>query len=345
LHYKTPEEYVISKFKTYDFVFLGEHHRIKHDADFVASLIPVLHKNGINVLAYEFGEHTNQQLLDSLLNMKKWDEQFAYQIASKGYYITWGYEEYLNIIKEAWKLNQTIKDNDKKFRIVFVGMVFYPNKSGMEKFGGTDPDLQMASSFEKEVVLKKEKALVYCGINHAFTSYKYPIFDFKKNALIRFNNDRFGNIIYSKFPDKTCTIYLHSPWASNQGKGKPDVKPVNGVIDSLMEINANKPVGFDVKGSPFGKLGSSNAYYALGSDNFKMEDLCDGYIFLKPYKEYKKVSIAKNFYTDNNLDEIKEFLRGNGLPEEKVKNLTTEMVIDIISNDGNIEKRFNHLMQ
>lgn len=65
---KSPEEYIISKFKDYDLVFLGEHHRIKHDVNFVASLIPTLYKNGITNLGYEFYEHTIQHSIDSLLS-------------------------------------------------------------------------------------------------------------------------------------------------------------------------------------------------------------------------------------------------------------------------------------
>jgi uncharacterized iron-regulated protein len=85
---KNPSDYVISKFKNYDFIFLGEHHRIKHDADFVASLIPKLYENGIINIAYEFGEFTNQHLIDSLLCLEKWDEQLVYKAASKGFAIT-----------------------------------------------------------------------------------------------------------------------------------------------------------------------------------------------------------------------------------------------------------------
>ena len=34
-HWKTPEDYVISKFKKYNIVFLGEFHRITHDVELV----------------------------------------------------------------------------------------------------------------------------------------------------------------------------------------------------------------------------------------------------------------------------------------------------------------------
>jgi hypothetical protein len=36
-HWKSPEEYVISKFKDHDYVFIGEYHRIKHDVELIDS--------------------------------------------------------------------------------------------------------------------------------------------------------------------------------------------------------------------------------------------------------------------------------------------------------------------
>jgi hypothetical protein len=37
-HYQTPEEYLISKFKDHDIVFLGEWHRISHDPELIRRL-------------------------------------------------------------------------------------------------------------------------------------------------------------------------------------------------------------------------------------------------------------------------------------------------------------------
>ena len=38
---QSPENYIISKFKDHDYILLGENHRIKHDVDLVARLIPI----------------------------------------------------------------------------------------------------------------------------------------------------------------------------------------------------------------------------------------------------------------------------------------------------------------
>lgn len=43
-HYMTPKEYVLSKFRRYDIVFLGEEHYIKQNLEFVHDLIPALYE-------------------------------------------------------------------------------------------------------------------------------------------------------------------------------------------------------------------------------------------------------------------------------------------------------------
>jgi hypothetical protein len=54
-HPSEPRDYLVSKFSKYDWIFLGEYHRVKHDLDLVASLIPALHeKTKVRTLAWEF---------------------------------------------------------------------------------------------------------------------------------------------------------------------------------------------------------------------------------------------------------------------------------------------------
>jgi len=46
-NHKSPEDYVLAKFKDHQIVFVGEYHRIKHDAEFIQHLIPRLYEEGI----------------------------------------------------------------------------------------------------------------------------------------------------------------------------------------------------------------------------------------------------------------------------------------------------------
>src|SRR5687768_14806323 len=63
-HGMPPENYVVSKFRNHDIVFLGEYHRIKHDVELIHALIPRLHKAGVYNLGIEFGCYEHQDKVD-----------------------------------------------------------------------------------------------------------------------------------------------------------------------------------------------------------------------------------------------------------------------------------------
>ena len=338
---QSPGKYVASKFEQYDYVFLGEYHRNKQDVDFVTSLIPDLYKNGVRNIAYEFYAYTSQRIVDSLLIAKEWNEKFLYEELSNFSNITWGYTEYLNIFKKVWEFNQSLNPDQPKFRIVLLGYLYNPCKSGLEMFGGHDPDAFHADILEKEVISKQEKSLIYCGMHHAFTKYRQPII--RRRKFYGLNDGRMGNIINRKYPEKTFTIFLHSPWDSNKGSYRQVVKPVNGAIDYLMGLFNNNPMGFDVKNTVIGTLTANNTYYAIGYDNFKLEDFCDGYVFLLPYKEVKFVSVESNFYDENSLNKLREYMKCRGYSDKQAQKITHEIAISMLTEKP--ERHYGRLMK
>lgn len=333
---KDPQEYIISKFKQYDYVFLGEYHRNKQDVDFVESLIPHLYENGVRNIVYEFYKYSSQATVDSLLTAKEWNQKLLYSTLSNTLDVSWGYTEYLDLFKKVWEFNQTLSPEQPQFRIVLMGTEYYPCKTGIEVFGGVDPDLFMANVLEKEVIAKEEKALVYCGRHHAFTKYRQPIYNFTSNKLEGYESSRLGNIIYQKYPSKAFLILLHAPLTSNKGWDAQMVKPADGVIDSLMVSFKNKPMGFDVKNTVIGQLRSTDTYYALGYPDFKLEDMCDGYIFLLPYNEVKFVSVDRSFYDDSTIQKLKEYAKCKGFPQEQLDNVTIDTVVQFLTETPEI---------
>jgi len=166
-------------------------------------------------------------------------------------------------------------------------------------------------------VSRGEKALIYSGIHHAFTKYRQPVYNIEKHKLTRLVKDRAGNIVYAAIGDKSFTICLHYPWYSQYGYSAPEVCPVDGMIDSLMiRVDpTRRRVGFDTKGTPFGKLADHTSYYKYGYKNFTLADFCDGYIYQKPYSEYETVTWVDGMINDKNLDYFKKQL---SIPELKV---------------------------
>jgi hypothetical protein len=101
-----------------------------------------------------------------------------------------------------------------------------------------------------------------------------------------------GNFVYNEIGKKAITIYLHAPWPSAQGYDKPSVYPVDGIIDAVMKKITPKyrPVGFDTKGTPFGKSPGETSIYKHGYKKFTLDMFCDGYIYHIPLSEYEGVT-------------------------------------------------------
>jgi hypothetical protein len=342
-NWQTPENYVIDKFKQHDYVILGELHYVKHDVDLILKLIPKLYENGIYNIASEFGAYPTQSLVDSLLSLPYFDRKLAREITFESS-AEWAFKEYIDIYEVAWKVNHSTKSDSNKFRIINIAPPFYPcKKEGLDRFGGFHYDRYMAENILKEIASKGQKVLIYTGFHHAFTKYNQPVYDFDKDTLYRLENSRMGNVLYDTLKERTFNIYLHSPWVSDNGWDKPSVMPVNGTIDSVMDIFENKPIGFDVINSPFGKLTSSNSYYAIGYPDFTLDEFCDGYIYQNKFKNYEPITMEKNYITSENIDRLKIFLKCTGWSKEELDSLTIENANQKLFNDVTVDMK--HLMK
>jgi len=77
-HFQSPEDYVASKFKNHDLVFLGEAaHGVRQNLLFLHKLIPRLYEAGILNVGYEMIFSDEQPEVDKLLNAETYDETKA----------------------------------------------------------------------------------------------------------------------------------------------------------------------------------------------------------------------------------------------------------------------------
>ncbi len=350
-HRQSPVEYVVSKFADHDIVFLGEYHRIKHDVELVQRLIPALYQAGVFNLGIEFASFDDQPKIDSMLTAADYDSALAARFLWNEW-PWWGYQEYADLFKAAWEVNNSLPDSAPKFRIIGLNvradwsLVWSEedrnNPEIMKKvWKEGNGDAFMASVILKELVAKNQKGLIYSGINHAYTKYRQPVYDVSKKKLKRLFNRRMGNLVYAQIGEKCCTIFLHSPWPSAKGYSKHSVYPADGIIDALFaELGADYyPVGFDTHGTPFGNLTGETSYWKYGYPHFTLEQYCDGYIFSKPLSQYEGVSVIKNWFTEENrLQAIAQIAN----PDPRVKD-TTRTVSDLYEGlkwDADFGRRF-----
>jgi hypothetical protein len=370
-HYMTPEDYVLSKFKDHDVVFLGEHHYFKHDPELVQRLIPRLYQSGIFTLAMEFARREDQPLIERLLSAPAYDESLARQILFNEY-VFWGYQEYADIFKAAWQLNHGLPAAARKFRI--LGVNCSADWSFVQKEGDRDDWRVMSKVWRGcdegdwarvilgEVVAKREKALVYSGMHHAFSQYRQPTYNETTHSFVRFGDVRMGNHVYQAIGKRAITICLHGVWFSSEGYNKPETYAADGYIDAAMgELEPQfRRAGFDTRGTPFGGLPGEKSIYKYGYDGpklvwglvgngiaggfipwwvrydskFDLGMFCDGYIYQKPLCEYEGVTPIKDFVNERNLPQAR--LQS---PEPRFRNASVEDFYREIAKPADVRTR------
>jgi hypothetical protein len=165
----------------------------------------------------------------------------------------------------------------------------------------------MADVVMREFVKKGRKALIYAGQYHASTRFAFPVYDFKKGSVTGFDAWTMGQRVYRGIGGRAFNICLHYPWESTSSPQAYGY-PVRGVVDRVMRGFETKRVGFDVKGSPFGRLPDRESVYSRSRPKFVFEDFCDGYVFLGPFAECEGCDADPLFVTDENLAEAVAFL-------------------------------------
>lgn len=353
-HGASPEEYVAEAFNDHDVVFLGEYHRIRRQVELVARLIPRLHAAGITVLATEFARRIDQELLDRLVTDTEWNEELAREITFRNF-VFWGYQEYVDVYKAAWQVNQSLSTDEEPFRVVALNNA--PDWSVLESpQDRDDPELRRAvwrseteadwATVILDLVEEGEKVLVYSGIHHAFTRYRQPIYDVATEQFRGFARDRMGNHVFRAIGDRAMTIYMHAPWVSADGYGAPDVHPVDGAIDLIMAAASNaaaprgtRPVAFDTAGTPFGRLKAETSFYEYGYRDFTLADFCDGYIFLEPFAEVEGVTPIADFINEANI----AFARAQS-PNPAFRDASIQRFNQAIAWDADMARRVRHLV-
>lgn len=311
---KSPENYVVETFKNHDVVFLAENHIVKQNLLFVQGLIPRLYENGIFTLGMEFGACEVQDKLDQLVTGDNYDEALANEMMFT-YNVAWGYKEYVEVYKAAWKLNRSLPEDARKFRILNLSYIFK-----WEKFTGVRNQESMklvfdkgtidkfrAEMIEKEIINKNEKILALVGTPHAYTRYGSPFYKYNGDNFCDFDFDWLGNRLYKKYPGRVFSILLHQAFTRKENGIYSPVSPADGAVERLMAQNGNKPAGLDLIDTPPGKL-PDHSINSECYEDFTLEQLFDGYIFLEPLKKLEGCTVVDNFVNEENIGQaLKNF--------------------------------------
>ena len=321
-HGKPPVDYVVSKFKNHDVVILGEIHEVPENLQLISDLIaPLYHRAGVRCLATEFLRSRNTARANQIVTAPQYD-QAAVVALYRDFVSMWGFQEYMDIFKSVWALNHSLPAGALRFRIVGLDDTLeeYDVLSAseqerpalMKRFEGRDR--YMADVLLRELHSHKGKVLLHTGSMHSLLHYRQP--DFRQpmpadGKQVREMEPRMGGILHQKLRARVFSICLHqwhlSPELLVGGgpQGKPR-QPLGGLLEELLAANGNRPLGFDIEGSPFASLRDRQSIYFAYQPEVVFSDLAQGYIFLKPLKDLARhCTWIKGFVDHTNFEKVR----------------------------------------
>jgi hypothetical protein len=297
-HAAAPLDYVIGRFAQSDVVLLAEDHAVAQNLALARDLLPALYKAGVYTFGMEFGASEDQARLDALVTGERYDEGEARRLMFD-YNVRWAYRDYTELYRAAWRLNQTLPPSARKFRILNLSYRY-----AWSAFGGLRSPSSVARVFPKgdtesyratlvrdEILGKHEKILVLTGTIHAFTRYERPDYDYLSPGFYRLETRYFGERLQRLAPGRVCCLLLHQPFPDSEGGF---VQPAGGALEAIMAKLGDRPVGFDLAGTPMGDLPDAS-YYANGHPDFRLADLADGYVFLAPLRQLQGAEVDDHF--------------------------------------------------
>ncbi len=300
------EDYVLSCFQAHDIVFLGEFPKVLPHVTLVSRLVPRLAEAGVLDLGIEYALSDSQARMDALLTAPAWDEA-----AARGIFIdwvsTWGYQEYVDILRAAWEVNSRRPPGRPAFRVVGLNVrqdweLLKTEKDARDPatvrriMARGIPDAHMAGVILREFADAGRKALVYCGAQHALTRFRSREYERSASDMGLPETRRAGNIVFDAVGARAFTVLLHSPWPDSRSRTGL-AWAAGGVIDAMVErLPPEKRLsGWDTAATAIGAIAIPSGSYKTGYSRLTLADLCDGYVVLGPLSAYQPVTPIPDF--------------------------------------------------
>jgi hypothetical protein len=316
---RAPEQYVLSCFDRHDVVFLGEFYKIRQNVVLVSALVPRLAAAGVLDLGMEYALSDSQAGIDALLAAPTWDEARA-----RGLLIdwvpTWGYQEYVDILRAAWEVNRARPAGKPSFRVVGLNVrqdweLLKTEKDAQDPatvrriMARGIPDAHMAEVILREFCDRGRKALVYCGTQHALTRFRSREYERSATDMGLAETRRAGNIVFDRIGDRAFTVLLHAPWPDRRSRTGM-AWAAGGLIDALIAaLPADKrQAGWDTAGTALGQLPITSGSYKTGYSRLTLAELCGGYIVQGPLADYRAATPIPDFVpADREAEAVKNF--------------------------------------
>ncbi len=325
-HGLPPAEFLLEQCRRYQVVIVGERHWERESLAFLCEQLPELHRYGVRLLAMEWLLAEDDELVERLVTAQVYDPELALEIARHHPWRTWGWKGYVDVLESAWRLNVTLPPGEAKLRVVGLDLPIDLVSMALAGVGDQAVDgpgwerlravrmlrelprailreCFMARRVEREILERGARALVWVGAAHSTIHCPGPG---QGTGM-----GRMGFLLARRHPGAITQVVLHDAF----GHGPPGSSPENGVsafVERVMERLGNRPLGWQVTGSPFAALRDPHHWSFAGDAGMSFGDLACNYLFLAPRSRLARCDWLPGYVTARMLAENRPFYAAIG---------------------------------
>lgn len=300
----SPEEFMLDMLSLHKLVINGEYHRRKVSWDMLKSLISLSKfPDVVGCIYMELPSH-HQHLMDKFFSSDIIDINIIIKIFQDEQLNGWWDRGEYEFLCKLWEINRSLSQ-DKKIRVVLADyQIPYSEITNREEaHEAEDRNAHMADVIVNDISQSEDTRnfLFLVGCAHAYKSKQsgFGSSAYEKEAELTAGAqiaERLGN-------DNVFTVFQHVLSGDNSGGNKVPIR--GGIFDLAFEKNGNRPIGFKLEDSPFGREPFDGIYeikYKTATGNYA--DNFDGYLFLAPLKDEPKAIPLTEIFTDEFIAEM-----------------------------------------
>lgn len=322
----TPFDYLTQKVKQYNVVSLGEDHWVKDHMDFLSEYLRHIARDTtfhLDALAWESGNAIDQNIADTLMRSATFREDLALQIlrdAPDTY--GWPYQEAVETLKALWQYNRT---QGKFTRLLLLDPPYMLQMLDGDKYEYTLSRDQATANKIATYIYTDKRVVYYAGSSHTQRQFHAQYVAQSGRWAVQATA---GKILATLYPRQVFSIKLWGGLMGSNGYIPADddnrwERCSDGVADEAFCACGNRPVGFDIAGSPFANEKVSDFFHFTYTDkmlsktngspffaNETMGNRIDGIIFFRPVNEFSVPHIEPKIFSQDFLQRVGKRTKG-----------------------------------
>lgn len=301
----SPEQFLLNQLKTHKLVINGELHRRKVSWDMMRRLVALEAFPDVCGTVFLELPSWHQADMDAFLTCRDFRPELVLDIFRDEQINGWYDKGEFDFICDIWRINQTLPA-EKRISIRLADFqIPYSKIPDAEAWQAAQAEVEPRNTHMADVIERYIKSgadnrscLFEVGLTHAYNNDRLISLDREAGPVAGAQlKQRLGD-------DAVFTVIQHIISGDNGGRHRSPVR--GGIFDDAFAANGNKPVGFVLRDSPFGKEPFDASYeHKYLADTGSYEDNYDGYLFLHPLDDEPQNEPLYAVFDDGFIQEMK----------------------------------------